>query len=85
MLDPTIARDRALAAADLEVAITALHEPLGRLQRLTQQAERQAGVELGRAVDVLIARHLVQAGLGPWVERKLTGPPPVALADYVDE
>lgn len=85
MLDPKTARDRALAAADFEVAINSLREPLRRLQQTTQQAEQQAGVELGRAVDVLIARHLVQAGLGPWVERKLTGPAPVALADYVDE
>jgi hypothetical protein len=85
MLAPRTARDRALAAADFEVAIAGLREPLRRLQQTTQQAEQQAGVELGRAVDILVARHLVQVGLAPWLERKLTGPAPVALSDYVDE
>lgn len=79
-----LARARELAAGDLDQAIAAVREPLDRYLRLTAQVEAQLHVDLRRPVDTLIARHLAEAQLTPWLEQKLSGAA-VELRIYVED
>lgn len=70
-----LARARVQAAADLEVAIAALGIKYRAFTQTTDALEQQLGVDLARYLEVPIVLHLARAGLGGFLERRLTGTP----------
>lgn len=70
-----LAAAREDAANDLEVAVHDLGIAYRRYSALTQQLSELVGPHLGRRLEVPIYLHLAKAGLGPLLQRQLTGEP----------
>jgi hypothetical protein len=70
-----LALARADAAEALEGAIVALGAAYRSYQRLTGALAERTGTDLSFRMEVPIVLHLSRAGLGAFLERKLTGTP----------
>jgi hypothetical protein len=68
-----LAAARALAAERLEAAFDALGVAYGAYVKATNALEFRTNEDLARYLEVPITLHLVRAGLGPFLERRLTG------------
>lgn len=70
-----IAEQREQAAGELEGAIALLGRAHKRYTNLTRELSSKIGQDLTYALDAPIILHLMKAGLGELLERKLTGEP----------
>lgn len=75
---------RVQAAADLEAVIAALGVAYRAFSEATAALESRVGQDLTRYLEVPIVLHLARAGLGGFLERKLSGTP-ASLRTLVEE
>jgi hypothetical protein len=75
---------RVRAAAQLQTAIEAVGRAYRDYQQATRALEFRASVDLDRYLLSGITRHLSQAGLAEFLERKLAGAAP-SLAGLVEQ